>query len=100
MNKLFALLLAVIAVGCGSSYLVSSSPGENSISEFNRFAYGKQGLITFEKGAVSLWAAGIHAKSDSLFWNDEAGLGKSAATAQIKEVTFTETARGTSSRRA
>ena len=85
----------MLVAGCSSSYTVSSSPGENSISEFNRFAYGKQGMITFERDTVDLWAAGLRAKPDSLFWFDEAGLGKSAASRQIKEVTFTNATRGT-----
>ena len=90
MNKLFLLLLAVFTAGCSSSYVVSSPPGDdvNSTSEFNNVADGKRGFITLRQETSEFPADGIHATSDSLFWNDKAGRGKSTATAQVKEVVF------------
>ena len=100
MEKLlpfFGLCIAVVAIGCSSSYQISSSvssDSDNSISEFNSAAEGREGSITFEGHGESFEAAGIRATSDSLFWYDESGRRRSMATDGIKEVVFTNRARG------
>lgn len=95
MNRLLAMLLAVLGAGCSSSYLVSSSTGGHSIPEFNRVADRRQGSIVLELDSAEIWAVDIRATADSLFWNDEWGVRMSAALPQVGEVTFSDATRGT-----
>lgn len=94
MNKLLVLCCVMFAAGCSSAIRVTSATGDNSISSFNRFVYGRQGTITLEQDSVTIVAVGIRATEDSLIWNDEQGRRMSATLANVHEVACSDATRG------
>lgn len=97
MRSSFAILIFSIAqIGCGSSYIVSSSSnGERlSFSEFNAAAGREKAKIVFQDDS-SLYCQEIVAEPDSTSWLDPtSGIRAAVPTHSIKKIVFTNRIRG------